>query len=121
MPHPVLAGTMAGLRVVCCGQECELPSFLELRGLTSFWLLWELRLGPLIGAQLDERLTWRRGTEVSPGTLYPMLANLEKEGLVAKKKRGRDTIYTLTRAGQRELSCATAYMRTVFADVLAPP
>jgi DNA-binding PadR family transcriptional regulator len=109
------------LTVVCCGEACELPVSLDLRGLLSFWLLWELRLGPLRGAQLAERLAWRRGQPVSPGTLYPALAALEKGGAVRKQRRGRDTSYALTAAGKRELACAAAYVRAVFRDVLEAP
>lgn len=109
---------MAKLRILCCGESCEVPSFLDMRGLLSFWLLWELRLGPLIGAQLAERLAWRRGAEVSPGTLYPALAALEKAGAVRKKRRGRETLYELTAPGKRDLQCAQAYLRLMLADVM---
>lgn len=109
------------LQVVCCGETCELPAFIDLRGLLSFWVLWELRLGPLSGAQLTERLAWRRGSPPSPGTLYPALAALEKQGLVAKKRRGRDTFYALTKPGQHELDCARIVLRAVLQDVVAEP
>jgi DNA-binding PadR family transcriptional regulator len=105
--------------VTCCGETCELPRFLDLRGLLSFWLLWELRLGPLIGAQLSERLEWRRGAAVSPGTLYPALAELEKAKLVQKKRDGRETQYRITPQGSAELSCAATYLRILFSDVKA--
>jgi DNA-binding PadR family transcriptional regulator len=108
------------LTVVCCGESCKLPRFLDLRGLLAFWLLWELRLGPLLGAQLSERLGWRRGETPSPGTIYPALANLERDGLVKKTKRGRDTSYDLTPRGTNELACAAAYLRVVLRDVMAP-
>jgi DNA-binding PadR family transcriptional regulator len=106
--------------VVCCGQACEVPAFVDMRGLLGFWLLWELRLGPLLGAQLAERLAWRRGHEVSPGTLYPALAALAKAKLVRKEREGRDTRYALTGAGQRELACARLYLQAVLADVMQP-
>lgn len=104
--------------LVCCGETCEAPAFLDLRGLLGFWLLWELRLGPLIGAQIAERLAWRRGSAVSPGTLYPALAALAKARAVRKGRRGRETLYELTPAGQRELACARACLGAIFADVL---
>lgn len=110
---------MAKLKVVCCGSPCEVPAFLDMRGLLSFWLLWELRLGELRGAQLAERLAWRRGSEVSPGTLYPALAKLEADGLVRKHKRGRDTAYELTRSGTQEMTCARLYLQAMLADVVA--
>lgn len=109
----------SSLTVLCCGERCELPNFLDLRGLLSFWLLWELRLGPLSGAQLDERLAWRRGTPVSPGTLYPALAALEKAGAVNKRRSGRETAYTITKDGRRDLECAVSCLGAMFSDVIA--
>ena len=106
------------LTVVCCGERCELPEFLDIRGFLSFWLLWELRLGPLSGAQLDERLTWRRGTPMSPGTLYPALAGLERAAAVKKSRRGRETAYTITASGKRDLECALGCLGAMFRDVL---
>jgi DNA-binding PadR family transcriptional regulator len=85
----------------------------------GFWLLWELRLGPLLGAQLADRLAWRRGQEVSPGTLYPALAQLARQGLVRKQRQGRDTRYTLTPAGRRDMQCARLVLRAMMRDVLA--
>ena len=105
--------------IQCCGQVCEFPKFVDLRGLLSFWLLWELRLGPLIGVQLAERLEWRRGSAVSPGTLYPALAELEKAKLVTKKRDGRETQYRLTPQGSAELQCVATYLRILFGDVQA--
>jgi len=109
---------MARPMLTCCGRECEAPKLLDMRGLLSFWLLWELRLGPLIGAQLAERLAWRRGAPVSPGTLYPALASLEKAGAVRKRRRGRETSYELTASGRREMECAQAYLGAILADVV---
>ena len=105
--------------LTCCGEVCEVPAFLDLRGLLSFWLLWELRLGPLLGAQLAERLAWRRGQAPSPGTLYPALAAMTRAGLLRKRRQGRDTAYALTPRGRAELRCARAYLRAVLRDVVA--
>lgn len=90
-----------------------------MRGLLAFWLLWELRLGPLNGQQLGERLAWRRGDAISPGTLYPALAALEEAGSVSKARDGRESVYRLTAPGARDLACAQAYLRLMFRDVLA--
>jgi DNA-binding PadR family transcriptional regulator len=109
------------VRIECCGQTCELPTFVDLRGMLSFWLLWELRLGPLVGAQLAERMAWRRGEPMSPGTLYPALAALAKHRLVQKTANGRETSYRLTPKGESELRCAATYVRIVFGDVVDGP
>lgn len=109
---------MRRLSILCCGTTCELPAFLDLRGLLSFWILWELRLGPLLGVQVAERLNWRRGSPLSPGTLYPALSALEKAGLVRKQRAGRTTSYRLSAKGETELECAHRLLRVVFEDVV---
>jgi|GEM_PF-291794 len=109
----------AALRVLCCGKTCELPNFIDLRGLLSFWLLWELRHGTLNGAQLADRLEWRRGQGVSPGTLYPALDHLTKQGLVTKERSGRETSFALTTRGRNDLDCALGCLEAMFADVMA--
>lgn len=105
--------------VVCCGTRCELPAFLDMRGFLAFWALWELRLGSLSGAQIGERLEWRRGSSPSPGTLYPALRSLEEDGLVRKRRDGRETRYELTARGKEELECARMLLQAIFRDVLA--
>lgn len=114
-PH---RGLVARPTIRCCGTACELPAFLDVRGLLSFWVLWELRLGPLLGVQVAERLTWRRGSPLSPGTLYPALAALEAVRLVTKRRSGRTTSYRLTPRGAAELDCARRLLRTMFQDVV---
>lgn len=98
--------------------RCDLPAFVDMRGLLAFWVLWELRLGSLSGVQVGERLGWRRGSAPSPGTLYPALASLEDDGLVRKRREGRETRYELTRRGREELECARLFLRIIFRDVL---
>lgn len=103
--------------ITCCGTTCELPSFVDVRGMLTFWLLWELRHGHLNGAQLADRLAYRRGETVSPGTLYPALASLVKSKLARKSAQGRETRYELTPRGRQELDCAAIYLRLVFAEL----
>jgi PadR family transcriptional regulator len=109
----------ATLRVICCGRSCELPAVVDLRGLLSFWLLWELRHGPLNGAQLADRLAWRRGQAVSPGTLYPALSELVGARLLTKRRAGREAAFELTARGRSDLDCALGCLGAMFADVLA--
>lgn len=116
-----MASSMRRLTIRCCGTDCEAPAFLDMRGLLSFWILWELRLGRLTGVQIAERLTWRRGSPLSPGTLYPALSNLEKRGLVRKARDGRDTQYEVSAPGVRELERAQRLLRTILEDVVTSP
>ncbi len=109
---------MKRMSVTCCGTRCELPAFVDMRGLLAFWVLWELRLGSLSGVQVGERLEWRRGSSPSPGTLYPALASLEGDGLVGKRRDGRETRYELTDRGREELECARMFLQAIFQDVM---
>lgn len=106
------------LKILCCDEACELPTFIDLRGLLSFWLLWGVRNEPRTGAQIAERLAWRRGAPVSPGTLYPALSALEGVGAVQKRQVGRDTEYRITPRGQRDLACAVGCLRAMMRDVV---
>ena len=104
-------------QITCCGTTCELPSFVDVRGMLAFWLLWELRHGSLNGVQLAERLAYRRGETISPGTLYPALAALASAKLTRKTTQGRESRYELTARGRQELDCAAMYLKLVFADL----
>ncbi len=66
-----------------------------------YYVLWLLTRGPMKGSEIMDRIQtetmgwWRP----SPGTIYPLLGNLEKEGLI---KRLPDLRYELTDAGRTE-------------------
>ena len=67
-------------------------------------------LGPLHGYRIARRIEQISGNQLSlnQGTLYPALLKLEQGGLIASKwgtsESGRRVkIYTLTRAGRRQL------------------
>lgn len=60
---------------------------------------------PMHGYELIQELGDRFGGTYLPsaGTVYPRLAKLQADGLVAKEADGRKTIYTITDAGRTEL------------------
>jgi Predicted transcriptional regulators len=74
-----------------------------MRGALRRWVLNSLRTSPKNGAEIIneiETLTfgwWRP----SPGSIYPLLDNLVKEGLIRKREDGR---YELTEKGKSEMS-----------------
>jgi Predicted transcriptional regulators len=78
------------------------PMPIRIRGMLRRWVLNSLRAGPKNGAEIIndiETLTfgwWRP----SPGSIYPLLENLVKEGIVRKREDGR---YELTEKGKSEV------------------
>lgn len=77
------------------------------RGFLRIYILTLLSKAPQTGysiiQSIDERTegAWRPG----PGTMYPLLKGLQKEGLIASKGRGRSRkSYVLTPKGDQELS-----------------
>jgi len=73
-----------------------------IRGGLRFAMLSSLRERPMNGAELMDRvdkmtLGWWRP---SPGSIYPLLESLEKEGLI---KRGADGRYQITDDGRAEI------------------
>lgn len=75
-------------------------------GALRLYLLALLESGPKHGYELIKALSDRFGGTYSPsaGTIYPRLAKLEEEGLVATRTEGRRTNYSITPAGLVELN-----------------
>lgn len=75
-------------------------------GQLRLYLLALLSEGPRHGYDLIQGLSDRFDGLYAPsaGTVYPRLAKLEEEGLVAKEDDGRKVIYRLTPSGEAEVS-----------------
>ncbi|KQR53437.1 PadR family transcriptional regulator [Leifsonia sp. Leaf336] len=75
-------------------------------GSLRLYLLSLLAEEPRHGYELIQALSDRFGGTYVPsaGTIYPRLAKLEEEGLVAKTTDGRKTVYSITDAGRAELA-----------------
>ena len=71
-----------------------------------YYVLWLLTNGPMKGSELMDQIQkdtmgwWRP----SPGTIYPLLSNMEKEGLITRLP---DLRYELTTAGRNEVGVGT--------------
>jgi len=76
---------------------------------------------PVYGLWLIEELE-RHGYNLSPGTLYPILHKLERQGYLAAEKRVVEgkarKYYTLTEAGRAALEEARRQIRELTAEVL---
>ena len=99
---------------------------LILRGVLDLCLLALLRERPVYGYELTERLA-DRGLLVAGGSTYPLLARLEKAGLVTSESRTSPSgpprkYYALSDAGAAELAAGAAEWEVVsrgVADLLS--
>ena len=99
----------------CC--ENSPPACCDMRGLLSFSILWLLTKRDMYGQELAEELGSRRGTRPNPGTLYPALSELEKQGLVVTRKEGRKKIYSLTERGRDGAIRACEYFCRAYGEI----
>jgi len=92
-------------------------------GQLRLYLLSLLEAGPRHGYELIRALSDRFGGTYRPsaGTVYPRLARLEEEGLVARTASGRKTLYALTDRGRQEVEAHRAELTALeheLADVV---
>jgi len=74
-----------------------------LRGFLKIVVLKALGESPKSGYSLMKFIEERVGSKPSPGSMYPLLEGLKKEGLVDAKGVGRSTEYKLTIDGRHKL------------------
>lgn len=96
-------------------------------GFVRLHVLHHANSGPIFGIGVIEKLSFH-GYVLSPGTLYPILHGLERDGFlrsrvdVVGKKRRR--IYEITAEGQKTLILSKARLwalfKEVFEDELSP-
>jgi PadR family transcriptional regulator, regulatory protein PadR len=75
--------------------------------------------GGVYGNWMIEELR-RHGYKISPGTLYPMLRAMEKDGWIRGKREAGGTrrhLYTITTKGRKALRAARAKLRELFSEV----
>ena len=80
-----------------------MPQILEFKGFLSFLILHELSKKRLYGEELAEKIGVRRGSKLTPGTIYPALERLRNQKLVTRRREGRNKYYKLTTLGEEEL------------------
>ncbi len=86
----------------------------EMKGYLTYLILWILSKNSMNGAQISRELEKRRGTKPSPGTIYPALKELRKNGII---KVDDDKNYSLTPAGEEELKVACKSFCDTFYDM----
>jgi DNA-binding PadR family transcriptional regulator len=75
---------------------------------------------PFFGSWMMDELT-EHGYKLSPGTLYPILHNLEKEGLLLHHNENYGgkirKYYDITEAGRQELKEAKTYLKELVGEI----
>jgi DNA-binding PadR family transcriptional regulator len=91
------------------------------RGFIKIHILYHASQAPVYGLEMAEELR-RHGYNVSPGTLYPTLHTLERQGLLSSERQLEDgrwrTYYTATPAGLETLAAVQAKLRELVGEVL---
>lgn len=89
-------------------------------GLIRLHILHHAAEAPIYGRWITEELR-RHGYALSPGTLYPMLHNLERKGYL-RSRQERDgkrmrRLYTITPKGKKAFSAAKEKVRELFGEL----
>src|ERR1700680_4606844 len=90
-------------------------------GLIRLHVLHHATEEPIFGLGMAEELA-RHGYRISPGTLYPLLHNLEKKGYLrsSRKRSGKSLrkVYKATPLGRKALEAAKGKIRGLFREVV---
>jgi DNA-binding PadR family transcriptional regulator len=90
-------------------------------GLIRLHVLHHAVEGTVFGLGMIEELA-RHGYHISPGSLYPMLQNLEKKGYLRSKeeRNGKSLrrVYRATPRGRRALTAAKSKVRELFHELI---
>lgn len=89
----------------------QTTNYIDLRGLLSFQILHEIRRKPRFGDELANIIGNRKGSKLTPGTIYPALKRLRELKLIKATKIGRRVVYKLTEKGKKEYQTARKYVR----------
>ena len=83
------------------------------KGLLSFLIVWLVRKEPKTGAEIVQELEKRCGKKPSPGTIYPVLKNLNSMGILAVDQNKR---YSITEKGEKALESSIDEFVNTFYD-----
>ena len=93
------------------------PYHLQFKGFLAFQILHELRGKTLCGDDLASIIGQKRGSKLTPGTIYPALKFLRKKKLVQQKRIGRKKLYVLTPEGEAECKVFKQQFKKMFKTV----
>lgn len=90
-------------------------------GFVRLHVLYHAAKEPIFGLEMIQELG-RHGYRIGPGTLYPILHQLERDGYLNRTDRivagRRRKTYRATPAGKRLLKDAKAKLRELFTEVI---
>ena len=85
-----------------------------IRGHLRLLTLKALSESPKSGYSLMKYVKEHLGVKPSPGSMYPLLDGMLKNGLVVCKKQGRQKIYSLSQKGRAQLKHLDKHLRELF-------
>ena len=85
-----------------------------MRGMLGFLILFLLSKRPMHGQGIADEIGRRKGAVPSPGTIYPSLKKLKKDGLVASSRSGKEITYRLTKEGRKILEESVKHFCSTF-------
>ena len=90
----------------------------EMKGFLSFIVLKLISKKHMSGEEIRQELKKRKGSKPSPGTIYPVLKSLSKNGFIEEvKSKGKTKKYRLTKKGQKEIKIASKKFCELFYDM----
>ena len=90
----------------------------ELKGFLTFLVLKLISKREMSGEEIREEIKKRKGTRPSPGTIYPVLKFLKKNGFIEEsKQKGKLKKYKLTKKGKKELNTEIKKFCLLFYDI----
>ncbi len=95
----------------------EKLKYLNMKGFLTFQILHELNGMKLCGDDLAEIIGSKKGSKLTPGTIYPALKYLRKKKLVTHKKIGRKRMYELTKEGKNEYKIFKENFQQIFKSI----
>ncbi len=98
-------------------KNCKKDLCCDMRGMLSFLILFLLSKKPMNGQEIAREIENRKGDKPSPGTIYPALKSLKKEGLIKEQKQGKSIQYALTEEGKEGFKEAKEYFCRTFMDI----
>ncbi len=90
----------------------------DMRGFLTFTVLRLTSKGEMSGDDIRCELERRKGSKPSPGTIYPVLKSMSKNGWIREvSDGGKEKKYRITQRGRKELEAATRKFVAMFGDM----
>ncbi len=80
-------------------------------------ILKALESTPCSGYDLMDRIAKQLGKKPSPGSMYPLLESLHKQGRIRKKVEGRKNVFSLTQQGRSEVKKLSKMKEELFRNM----